>query len=151
MNLDRYGGPTLSLFRIVAGLMFLEHGVAKLFGLFGGAGGTGETVEFGAWPGFWSALVELGCGSLIALGLFTRVAAFLASGAMAYAYFTVHQPQGPVPLVNHGELAAMYSWSFLLICILGPGTWALDTFIRRRYGANTGQSADQRENVGRRV
>ncbi|WP_061783836.1 DoxX family protein [Thermobifida fusca] len=132
MNLDRYHGPVLALFRIVVGLMFLCHGVASLFGVLGGNQGTGQAVEFASWPGWWAALIQLVCGALVLLGLFTRSSAVLASGSMAYAYFVVHQPHALLPLNNGGELAAMYCWAFFLIAILGPGAWALDHFILRR-------------------
>ncbi|AAZ54142.1 putative integral membrane protein [Thermobifida fusca YX] len=132
MNLDRYHGPVLALFRIVVGLMFLCHGVASLFGVLGGNQGTGQAVEFASWPGWWAALIQLVCGALVLLGLFTRPSAALASGSMAYAYFVVHQPHALLPLNNGGELAAMYCWAFFLIAILGPGAWALDHFILRR-------------------
>ncbi|MBO2530964.1 MAG: DoxX family protein [Thermobifida fusca] len=132
MNLDRYHGPVLALFRIVVGLMFLCHGVASLFGVLGGNQGTGQAVEFASWPGWWAALIQLVCGALVLLGLFTRPSAVLASGSMAYAYFVVHQPHALLPLNNGGELAAMYCWAFFLIAILGPGAWALDHFVLRR-------------------
>ncbi|WP_107491124.1 DoxX family protein [Thermobifida fusca] len=132
MNLDRYHGPVLALFRIVVGLMFLCHGVASLFGVLGGNQGTGQAVEFASWPGWWAALIQLVCGALVLLGLFTRSSAVLASGSMAYAYFVVHQPHALLPLNNGGELAAMYCWAFFLIAILGPGAWALDHFVLRR-------------------
>lgn len=102
MNLDRYHGPVLALFRIVVGLMFLCHGVASLFGVLGGNQGTGQAVEFASWPGWWAALIQLVCGALVLLGLFTRPSAVLASGSMAYAYFVVHQPHALLPL-NNGE------------------------------------------------
>ncbi|MDF5753668.1 DoxX family protein [Spongiactinospora sp. TRM90649] len=152
MTLDRYSGPTLSLFRIVTGLFFFTHGLASLFGVFGGHRGTGQVVAFGAWPNWWAAIIELVCGGLVLTGLFTRLAATLASGTMAYAYFTVHAPQGLIPVQNGGELAAMFSWSFLIIAVLGPGTWALDTLIHRKYGhAADTPAATATENVGRAV
>jgi uncharacterized membrane protein YphA (DoxX/SURF4 family) len=82
----------------------------------------------------WAGIIELLCGGLVLLGLFTRPAAILCSGAMAYAYFVVHQQFGLLPIQNKGELAAVYSWFFLLIAILGPGAFALDA-LRRRRGA----------------
>lgn len=130
--LDRFTGPMLSLFRIVTGSLFLLHGTASLFGVFGGHRGTGHTVEFLAWPSWWAALIQLVCGGLVLAGLFTRVNATLASGSMAYAYFVVHQPDALLPLQNHGESAAMYCWAFLLIAVLGPGPWSLDSLLRRR-------------------
>lgn len=137
MNPNQLREPVLSLFRMVVGLMFLLHGVASLFGVLGGNQGTGQAVEFAAWPGWWAALIQLLCGTLVLIGLFTRIGAVLASGSMAYAYFIVHQPQALLPLNNGGELAAVYSWAFLLIAILGPGAWALDSLTRRRPATTT--------------
>ncbi|HLU97654.1 MAG TPA: DoxX family protein [Thermobifida alba] len=136
MNLDRFRGPALALFRMVVGLFFLCHGLASLFGILGGNQGTGQAVEFASWPGWWAALIQLLCGALVLVGLLTRASATLASGSMAYAYFVVHQPHGLLPITNGGELAAMYSWTFLLIAVLGPGAWALDHLIQRRSGTS---------------
>ncbi|GGO12102.1 DoxX family protein [Micromonospora parathelypteridis] len=132
MNVSRLGGPTLSLFRIVTGLLFTLHGLSSIFGLFGGNPMTGTAIPFGTWPGWWAALIQLLCGALVLAGLFTRPAAILASGSMAYAYFVVHQPEDLLPLHNGGELSALFCWSFLLIAALGPGAWALDTLLARR-------------------
>lgn len=132
MNLDRYHGPVLALFRIVVGLMFLCHGVASLFGVLGGNQGTGQAVEFASWPGWWAALIQLVCGALVLLGLFTRPSAVLASGSMAYAYFVVHQPHAVFPIENGGETAVMFCWSFLLISALGPGRWTLTGLLAHR-------------------
>ncbi|GII55208.1 hypothetical protein Pth03_35970 [Planotetraspora thailandica] len=131
MRLDRLDGPVLSLFRIVTGLMFTCHGLASMFNLFGGNRGSGHAVEFGSWPGWWAALIQGLCGALVLIGLFSRAAALFASGSMAFAYFSVHQPRGLLPLTNGGELSAMFCWSFLLIVVLGPGPWALDALLRR--------------------
>jgi putative oxidoreductase len=131
-HFDRIGQPVLALFRVVTGLLFTLHGIASLFGVLGGNRGTGQAVEFAAWPGWWAALIQLVCGLLVLSGLFTRAAATLASGTMAYAYFVVHQPVHLLPLRNGGELAAMYCWAFLLIAVLGPGAWAVDGLLGRR-------------------
>lgn len=130
MRVERFGGVVLSLFRVVTGLLFACHGAASLFGVLGGAHG-GGTVEFGSWPGFWAAMIQLVCGGLVLVGLATRVAATVASGSMAYAYFVHHQAQGLWPIVNGGESAAMFCWMFLLVAVLGPGPYALDTLLRR--------------------
>ncbi|MEO3779099.1 DoxX family protein [Micromonospora sp. B11E3] len=132
MRVDRLGPPVLSLFRMVIGLLFLLHGMSSLFGLFGGARGTGQAVPVGQWPGWWAALIQAVCGALVLVGLLTRPAALLASGSMAYAYFVVHQPDGLLPLRNGGELAALFCWSFVLVAVLGPGGWALDSVLGRR-------------------
>ena len=115
---------SLSVTRIVVAFLFACHGAQTLFGT--------RTVAAGSWPGWWAAAIELVGGILVLLGLFTRPAAVLCSGAMAYAYFVVHQPNALLPLQNKGELAALYSWVFLLIAILGPGSIALDAVLRRR-------------------
>lgn len=135
-HLGRFEQPVLGLFRIVVGVLFLFHGLTALFGVLGGSRGTGQAVEFAVWPGWWAALIEFVCGALVLGGLFTRIAALLASGTMAYAYFVVHQPVHLLPLRNGGELAAMYCWAFLLIAVLGPGAWALDTVLERRRAAS---------------
>ncbi|HET8641661.1 MAG TPA: DoxX family protein [Pseudonocardiaceae bacterium] len=118
---EGFGGLTIAAVRIVVGFLFACHGYQKLFGAFGRA-----PVPVGSWPGWWAGVIELGVGSLLAIGLFTRPAAILCSGAMAYAYFTVHQAGGILPIENKGELAALYCWTFLLIAIVGPGSLALD-------------------------
>ncbi|MET8911082.1 DoxX family protein [Micromonospora sp. NPDC004551] len=128
----RLNGPVLSLFRMVTGLLFLCHGAASLFGVLGGNPMTGRALPVGEWPGWWAALIQLVCGVLVPVGLLTRPAALLASGSMAYAYFVVHQPDGALPLRNGGEPAALFCWSFLLVAVLGPGTWALDALLSRR-------------------
>jgi putative oxidoreductase len=130
-KLDRLGEPVYALFRMVAGFLFMLHGVASLFGVLGGHRGSGQAVAFAVWPSWWAALIQFACGALVLSGLFTRVAATLASGSMAYAYFIVHQPQNLLPTLNGGELAAMFAWSFLLIVAVGPGVWSLDSLLRR--------------------
>jgi putative oxidoreductase len=135
MRLDRFSGPVLSLFRVVTGLLFTCHGLASLFNLFGGNRGMGHAVEFGSWPGWWAALIQALCGALVMVGLFSRTSALLASGSMAFAYFTAHQPRSLLPLTNGGELSVLFCWSFFLIVVLGPGPWALDTLVRRLRGS----------------
>ncbi|MFF4889643.1 DoxX family protein [Micromonospora chersina] len=137
----RLHGPVLSLFRMVTGLLFLCHGAASLFGVLGGNPMTGKAVPVGEWPGWWAALIQFVCGALVLAGLFTRPAALLASGSMAYAYFVVHQPDGALPLRNGGEPAALFCWSFLLVAVLGPGTWALDALLSRPRAAATEPAA----------
>jgi putative oxidoreductase len=123
----RAGGTALSAFRAVGGFLFACHGAASLFGILGGARGRPDgTVPFGEWPSWWAAVIQLVGGALVAVGLSTRIAALLCSGSMAYAYFLVHQDNGLLPIQNGGELAALYSWLFLLIVVLGPGSVALD-------------------------
>jgi putative oxidoreductase len=123
---------TWPLFRIVVGLLFACHGLASLFGLLGGARGSGEPIPVGVWPNWYAALIQLSCGLLVLIGLATRPAAILASGSMAYAYFVVHQPDGLMPIENGGVTPALYAWSFLLIGVVGAGSWSLDALISSR-------------------
>ena len=122
----------LGLYRIVVGLLFACHGAAALFGVLGGAHGSGGTAEPGAWPNWYAAVIELVGGSLVLLGLGTRAAAFISSGAMAYAYFKVHQPMALWPMENGGEAAAMFSWAFLLLVFTGSGAFGLDRLFAKR-------------------
>ncbi|MGW1678785.1 DoxX family protein [Saccharopolyspora sp. NPDC002376] len=126
---DRAKPVVLGLFRIVMGFLFLCHGLLG-FGFFGGIDGAGLAMAFGEWPGWYASLIEV-VGSLCVLaGFGTRTAGFLLSGVMAYAYFVYHAPAGLLPLSNMGELAAMYSWIFLLLAAFGPGAFALDKLHR---------------------
>lgn len=118
--------------RAVVSFLFACHGAVGLFGVFGGIDGQGGAVDLLSWPGWWASVIELVAGVLVMAGLFTRAAALLCSGVMAYAYFTVHQPIALFPIPNGGELAALYSWIFLLVAVLGPGAFALDALRRRR-------------------
>ncbi len=124
-------GAVQSATRAVVSFLFLCHGLAG-FGFFGGIDGAGTAVELGSWPGWYGSVIEVVGAVLVLAGLFTRPAAIVLSGVMAYAYFTVHAPVGVLPLHNMGELSALYSWIFLLFAIVGPGTYALDTLRRRR-------------------
>jgi putative oxidoreductase len=133
----------LGLFRIVVGLLFTSHGAVALFGVLGGADGKGGTVELGTWPGWYAAAIELVGGSLVLIGLGTRFAAFIASGAMAYAYFKVHQPNALWPIENSGEGAAMFCWAFLLLVFTGSGAFGLDRLFQKRSTAAERPAADQ--------
>ena len=117
----------ISLYRIVIGLLFVSHGAASLFGLFGST----KTIAFALWPGWWAAAIQLVAGALVLVGLFTRVAALLCSGSMAYAYFTVHLPKSFYPMINGGEAAVQFCWAFLLVAFLGSGAWSIDRLLRR--------------------
>ncbi|MFC9791338.1 DoxX family protein [Streptomyces sp. NPDC127584] len=138
-RLDQSQPYALGVFRIVVGLLFACHGAASLFGVLGGGMG-GGTVPVGTWPGWYAAVIQLGAGGLVLLGLGTRSAAFLASGSMAYAYFKVHQPESLFPLQNGGETAALFAWAFVLLVFTGPGALALDGLFRGRVGAGATES-----------
>ncbi len=118
--------------RVVVSFLFILHGFVGLFGAFGVVDGQGGTIDPLSWPGGWASLIHVVAGALVLVGLWTRPAALLSSGAMAYAYFTVHQPVALFPIPNGGEPAALYSWIFLLIAALGPGAFALDKYRHRR-------------------
>ncbi|WP_210435607.1 DoxX family protein [Saccharopolyspora sp. ASAGF58] len=124
---DRLGGIALSVTRIVVSFLFIQHGVAGLFGVLGAP----YPVPLFAWPSWWAGLIQVVGGALVLLGLFTRPAALVCSGAMAFAYFTVHQPRGLLPILNGGVPAVLYSWFFLLLAILGAGPFALDALLRQ--------------------
>ena len=122
---------TRSLLRIVVGFTFSLHGMQKLLAFFGGVDGKGATVHFGSLIWFAGAL-ELVGGLLIILGLFTTPVAFILCGEMAVAYFRAHFPHGFLPLVNHGELAVLYCFIFLYLCIAGAGPISLDALLRKK-------------------
>ena len=126
---ERLGGVVLSVVRIIVSFLFVLHGAAALFGVLTPGG---MPTPVGLWPSWWAGLIQFVGGGLVLLGLFTRPAALLCSGTMAFAYFTVHQPRGLLPIQNYGELAALYSWIFLLIAALGAGSFALDALLRQR-------------------
>ncbi len=133
-----------SLYRIVLGLLIACHGAASLFGLFGGSFGSGQSISPTRWPDGAAADIQLVCGILVLLGLATRPAAVLLSGAMAYAYFTVHQKHALLPIQNGGEPAALFAWGFLMVAILGPGDLSLDAVLRRvRAKAQPAQAQQQ--------
>jgi putative oxidoreductase len=111
----------LAVFRMMFGLLFLSHGLSTMFGW-----PANHIVPVGEWPGYYAGLIELITGLLITAGLFTRAAAFVASGEMAFAYFTVHLPHGFFPINNHGEASVMYCFAFLLLVFTGGGAYALD-------------------------
>jgi putative oxidoreductase len=123
---------TLGVTRVVVSFLFILHGVVGLFGVFGGVDGMGGMVEVYSWPNWWASVLHLVAGAFVLVGAFTRTAALLCSGAMAYAYFTVHQPIALFPIPNGGEPAALFAWIFLLIGFLGPGAYAVDA-LRRRH------------------
>ncbi|MEU1026121.1 DoxX family protein [Streptomyces sp. NPDC005904] len=131
-HLNRAQPYALGLFRIVIGLLFACHGAASLFGVLGGAGGDGSTVDAGTWPGWYAAVIQLVGGGLVLLGLGTRAAAFISSGSMAYAYFKVHQPEALWPIENGGEASAIFCWAMLLLVFTGSGAFGLDRLLAAR-------------------
>jgi putative oxidoreductase len=126
-SLDRLAPYVLSLLRIIAALLFMQHGLAKFFGFPSSNAPHLELFDL-EW---FSAVIELVGGTLVALGLFTRAAALIMSGEMAIGYFLFHAPQGFYPYVNHGELAIMFCFVFLYLVAAGPGPWSLDALLWR--------------------
>lgn len=117
----------LSLFRLVYGLLFAGYGSMILFGW---PVSSGHPVQLGDWPGWYAGVIELVTGLLIAVGLFTRAAAFIASGQMAVAYFWMHQPLALWPIStppdgNGGTPAILFCFGFFLLIFLGPGRYAM--------------------------
>ncbi|NKC32368.1 DoxX family protein [Falsiroseomonas selenitidurans] len=122
-----WGPQLLSLLRITAGLVFLAHGTQKLLGFPAGSGGAPEMLSL-SW---FAGVIELVAGSLITLGLFTRPAAFVASGTMAFAYWLAHAPRDPFPVNNGGDAAILYCFVFLYLAAAGAGPWSVDAARRR--------------------
>ena len=120
----------LSVLRIVAGFLILQHGAQKLFGFPAGAQPV-PTPPLVSMMGFVGVLEFFG-GLLLLLGLFTRPTAFILSGLLAVAYFMAHAPQGFWPVLNRGELAALYSFVFLYLAVAGGGSWSVDYCLRRK-------------------
>ena len=118
--LSRVESPVYALLRIVAGFMFALHGAQKLFGVLGGR-------QAELFTQMWIAgVIELVGGLLVGVGFFTSAVAFVCSGQMAVAYWTVHAPQSGWPIRNNGELAALYCFVFLYIAARGAGRWSVD-------------------------
>jgi putative oxidoreductase len=134
--IGRYSAQTFAILRIIAGLMFAMHGSQKLLGFppQSGAGGGGGMPPLMVAAG----VIELVCGLLIAIGLFTGIAAFVASGEMAVAYFKVHALGGAFwPIQNQGELAVLYCFVWLFVSAHGAGIWSVDNVMRRRTPLTT--------------
>ncbi len=128
-SLDRYAPYALAVLRIVSAVLFVEHGTQKVFGFPPGIGGELPPVASLIWIG--GALEVVG-GALLLLGLFTRLAAFIASGEMAVAYWMFHAPAGFYPAVNGGDAAILYCFIFLLFVFTGAGAWSVGGALRRK-------------------
>ena len=120
--LSRWQPQLLAILRIVTGLLFFEHATQKFFAF-------PMPFPVHPLPGILIAagVIELLAGVLVTLGLFTRLAAFIASGEMAIGYFMMHFPQSFWPAVNKGEAAILYCFVFLFIAASGPGAWSIDS------------------------
>ena len=132
-NLFRYEPMAVGILRIMAGLLFLAHGTQKFLSF-----PAGEMAGMGlglSSPGAYAGIIELVCGLMIAIGLFTRPAAFLASGTMAVAYFMAHAPQNFFPVNNMGDAAILYCFIFLYFVFAGAGPLSLDAMMRGKRTA----------------
>ena len=125
----------LSVLRIVAALIFLEHGTQKLFGFPPRASGMGPETFSLLW---FAAVMELIGGVLLLLGLFTRPVAFLLAGEMAFAYFISHAPRNFFPALNGGDAAILYCFVFLYMAAAGGGAWSVDN-ARERDAVGAGR------------
>jgi len=124
---DRYTPYVLSLLRIMAALLLLQHGLSKFFG-FPMAMQTPALFSL-----YWFAgVIELLFGTLLLIGLFSRCAAFILSGELAFAYFIGHAPRGFFPLTNNGEVAVLFCFVFLTLAFTGGGAWSVDAWWRKR-------------------
>jgi putative oxidoreductase len=123
----------LGILRIMTGLLFLEHGTAKLFD-FPHQPDHKAFVLMTLVPGI-QGLLELVGGALLTVGLFTRIVAFILAGDMAVAYFMVHAPQNFFPMLNRGDAAILYSFVFLYFFVAGGGAWSLDRLWARESSA----------------
>ena len=130
-KLDRYAPQALAALRIMTSLLMIQHATMKFFAF------PGPLPIPGPLPGIIVAagVIELVTGTLILLGLFTRPAAFLASGTMAAAYFLGHATQGFWPALNQGEAAIMFCFAFFVLIFTGPGAWSLDGLRRNKTAA----------------
>jgi putative oxidoreductase len=130
-KLDRYAPHALAALRIMTSLLMIQHATMKFFAF------PGPLPMPGPLPGIIVAagVIELVTGTLILLGLFTRPAAFLASGTMAAAYFLGHATQGFWPALNQGEAAIMFCFAFFTLIFTGPGAWSLDGLRRNKTAA----------------
>jgi putative oxidoreductase len=128
-NLNVWSPRVLSLLRIIAALLFMEHGLMKLLHFPGPQPGAPDPLPMILVIAAWLEVVG---GGLLVLGLFTRPVAFLLSGQMAVAYFMAHMPHGFYPALNGGEAAVLYCFAFLYLAFAGGGEWSLDAQVRKR-------------------
>ena len=119
--LSKYSSQILGITRIMTGLLFMEHGTTKHLNFPPGDMHPAITSLPGA-----AGVIEIVAGALIALGLFSRCAAFVASGTMAFAYFLVHAKMGLFPVANRGDAAILFCFIFLYLAAAGPGAFALN-------------------------
>lgn len=129
-KLDRSADLVYGLMRLLMGLLFACHGGTKILGFPASQYGPAQSTL-----GFVSGWIELACGLLIALGLFTRIAAFFASGEMAVAYFMFSAGKGFFPIANGGEMAVAYCFVFFFMVFYGAGRWSIDFALKQKSSA----------------
>ncbi|HWC18653.1 MAG TPA: DoxX family protein [Terriglobales bacterium] len=122
----RFSDIAYLLMRVVVGFLFACHGAQKLFGVLGGR------KELHDLQGFLAGVIEFGAGIAVAIGFFSAIAAFIASGEMAVAYFKAHAARGFWPILNRGELAVLYCFIFLYISTQGDGSLGFRKLIQKR-------------------
>jgi len=121
--LSRLSPYVLSVVRIVVALLFFEHGLSKLFGF------PSPHMPEPFTLSWYAGVLEFGGGALLAVGLFTRTAAFILSGEMAFAYFLGHAPHSFFPILNRGDGSILYCFIFFYIAFAGGGPWSLDAVL----------------------
>jgi len=128
-GIAHYRPYALSILRIVVALLFFEHGLSRLFGF------PSPLPTPALFSMYWFAgAIEFAGGALVAVGLFTRISAFIMSGEMAFAYFLRHAPGGFFPILNRGDGAILFCFVFLYLAFAGPGPWSLDALLSRKRG-----------------
>lgn len=128
-RLNAWSPRVLSLLRIITALLFMEHGLMKLFHFPAPQPGAPDPLPTILVV---AAVLEVGGGALLTLGLFTRAAAFICSGEMAAAYFLAHAPKSPWPALNGGDDAILMCWVFFYLVFAGGGAWSVDALVRKR-------------------
>jgi len=130
--LGKYSDYIYALMRIMVGLLIASNGARKLFGVFGGMGGSGEGAPLFSQIGL-AGMIEFIGGLLVTVGLLTGYAACIMSGEMAVAYFQSHFPRGIWPVLNAGERAVFYCFVFLYIASRGAVVWGIDRADRLQH------------------
>lgn len=125
---ESYDDPAYFVFRVLVGLLFMQHGAQKLFGLFGGVDGSGGTAPLVSMYGL-AGVIEFFGGLLIALGVLTRLVALIAAADMVAAQFIAHIPEGLIPIQNGGELSLLYIAAFLILIVYGSRRYSIEQLV----------------------
>jgi putative oxidoreductase len=128
MSPQGWSAVLLSVLRIVAGLLFVQHGSAKLLHV--PSQPMFAHVQLMSLIGV-QGILELVGGGLLTIGLFTRPVAFILAGDMAVAFFMVHFPKNWLPILDGGDLAVLFCFTFLYLCVAGPGPWSVDALLHQ--------------------